>query len=167
MPANPEVALAARAPFEIALREIASWPARRWIVFVLVGGGFALAIGIPTDIVPTPLYRRMTPVTWWDYPISAASSILTGLVGATYVRADPAAGERTLLGGVVGGGIASFFAVGCPICNKLVVAALGASGALAYFGPIQPLLGVASIMLLATAFALRLRGLAACRLAPS
>jgi hypothetical protein len=53
------------------------------------------------------------------------------------------------------------FAVGCPICNKLVVAVLGAGGALSYFGPAQPVLGAASIVLLGAALALRLRALAA------
>ena len=33
----------------------------------------------------------------------------------------------------------AFLAVGCPLCNKVVVLLLGASGALTYFEPIQPL----------------------------
>lgn len=40
------------------------------------------------------------------------------------------------------------FAIGCPICNKLAVIALGVSGALAYFAPIQPTLGFLSMGLL-------------------
>lgn len=65
-------------------------------------------------------------------------------------------------GRAAGGGILSFFAVGCPICNKLVVALLGASGALTYFGPVQPLLGLLGLTLLATTLLIRLRALVAC-----
>ena len=36
----------------------------------------------------------------------------------------------------------------CPVCNKLVVALIGAAGALDVFAPIQPLLGTAAIALL-------------------
>lgn len=56
------------------------------------------------------------------------------------------------------GGVGTYLAVGCPICNKLVVALLGTSGALTYFAPIQPLLGVGAVALLV--FALRRRLLA-------
>ncbi|MHB1163995.1 MAG: hypothetical protein ACYC3K_02020 [Candidatus Nanopelagicales bacterium] len=34
-------------------------------------------------------------------------------------------------------------AVGCPACNKPVPVALGASGAMAWFAPFQPVLVVA------------------------
>ena len=47
------------------------------------------------------------------------------------------------------GGIATFFAVGCSICNKIVLLALGTSGALNVYAPIQPLIGMASLVILA------------------
>jgi hypothetical protein len=56
----------------------------------------------------------------------------------------------------------SFFAVGCPICNKVVVVALGTSGALSWFAPVQPYLGVVALGLLAWALRVRLRGEVAC-----
>ena len=52
------------------------------------------------------------------------------------------------------GGLVSFFAVGCPVCNKLVLLALGASGAVSWFAPVQPVLAVASVALMAWALAL-------------
>ncbi len=55
------------------------------------------------------------------------------------------------------GGIAAFLAIGCPICNKVVVAALGVSGALNVFAPLQPLIGGASVALLAGTLLWRLR----------
>ena len=48
------------------------------------------------------------------------------------------------------------FAVGCPVCNKLVALALGAGGALTYFGPTQPVLGLLSVGLLLYALRERL-----------
>ncbi len=145
-----------------ALAAVRLWPRRRWLVALAATTATASALGIPTDVVPTSLYTRMTPVVWWDYPIWAATALLLGLVAATYVRVGPAGQPRGQAGRAFGGGVVSLFAVGCPICNKLVVAVLGVSGALSYFGPVQPFLGVASLALLALALAVRLRGELAC-----
>jgi hypothetical protein len=151
------------------LSQLALWPARRWLVAVVAALAAGLLIGLPTDVVPNPFYRRMTPVVWWDYPIWALSAVLFGLVAATYVRIGPGDGRgpsvktaRVEGGGAFGGGVLAFLAVGCPICNKLVVALLGVGGALSYFGPAQPLLGVLGVALLATTLVVRLRGVAAC-----
>jgi MFS family permease len=140
----------------------ASWSARQWAVAVVAAAGAALALGLPTDVVPNPLYTRMTPVQWWNYPILVASSLLIGLTVGTYVRgrsADLRGGRR-----MTGGGLLSLFAIGCPVCNKLVVLALGVSGALRLFAPIQPLLGLASLGLVAAALWVRLGSAAACSL---
>jgi hypothetical protein len=139
-----------------------SWPLRRWIVAAVASAGFALLTGIPTDIVPTALYQRMTPVVWWDYPVWAVSSVLAGLLAGTYVRAGSKVDRSGNSRSGIAGGLLSFFAVGCPICNKLVVALLGVGGALTYFGPVQPLLGVLGVVLLATSLNFRLRRLQAC-----
>jgi hypothetical protein len=100
----------------------------------------------------------MTPVRPLDDVFWAVTSVLLGLLGATYLVRHQNDG-----GGVenqaVGGGVLSVLAVGCPLCNKLVVLALGVSGALTYFAPIQPLLGLASVAVLVYALALRFRQL--------
>jgi hypothetical protein len=145
-----------------ALTPVRLWPLRRWLVALAAATATALALGIPTDIVPTPLYTRMTPVTWWNYPIWAATAVLFGLVAVTYVRVGPVSQPPGQAGRALGGGMVSLFAIGCPICNKLVVAVLGISGALSYFGPVQPFLGAASVALLSLALAVRLRGEVAC-----
>lgn len=146
-----------------ALATLASWPARRWFAAALASIATALVMGIPTGIIHTSIYTRMTPVTWWDYPVWAISSLLAGLVAATYVRrADDAitadVGARRSLGAT----LLATFAVGCPICNKLVVGVLGVGGALSIWAPMQPVLGVVSIVLLATGLVIRLRGSLAC-----
>lgn len=118
--------------------------------------------GVPTDIVDTSLFTRMTPVVWWNYPFWVAGAVLVGLLAATYV-AEPSGGRaQSQEKNVAGGGLLSVFAIGCPVCNKLVVLALGYGGAMTYFAPIQPLLGFLSVGLLLYALRLRLRGERAC-----
>ena len=125
-----------------------------------------MAMGVPTGIIATSFYTRMTAVTWWDYPVWAVSALLVGLTAATYVRgADrdganvPDRSRRT-----IGATLLSTFAIGCPICNKLVVALIGVSGALTYWAPLQPVLGVLSVALLGMGLLVRLRGSVACPL---
>ena len=142
------------------LAALADWPGRRWLAAVAAAALAALVIGVPTGIIDTPIYHRMTAVTWWDYPFWAVSALLLGVMFATYMGptgARPAAERRTLAGGLL-----SFMAVGCPVCNKLVVLLIGASGALDYFGPLQPLIGLAGVALLVVALALRLRRTQSC-----
>ena len=123
----------------------------------------ALMIGIPTGIIATPWYQRMTPVLWWNYPVWALSSVLTGALVATYVRDPAVAVPTTQEGKTILGGMLSLFAVGCPICNKLVVMAIGVSGALTWFAPLQPVLAVGSLGLLAYALWARRRAQINCR----
>lgn len=140
-------------------------PAR--IMAGLLGTVFAaFAIGIPTGIVETGWYTRMTPVLWWNYPVWAVSSVLTGALIATYVRSPETVEGRSHSGKTLGGSVLSFFAVGCPICNKLVVLAIGVNGALTWFAPIQPVLALVSVGLLAYALQSRARSLRACAVVP-
>lgn len=149
--------------------QLTRWPGRRWLA---AGGAsvlIALLIGIPTDVIPNPVFGRPVPVTWWSYPTLAITAVLGGLLAATYVR-DPTAPQSsaeeidapTRNGGLAG--LLSFFAVGCPVCNKLVIVAVGATGARQWFEPVQPLLAVASIALLAWALRGRLRSSEGCRI---
>lgn len=133
-----------------------SWTAKRWLTVGAVGLLWLLVSGIPTGIIETPLYERMTPVYWWNYPFWVLNSLLVGLLAATYVSAD-SAGAATG-GRFAGGGLLSVVAIGCPVCNKLVVLALGAGGAMSYFAPIQPVLGFISTGLLVYALGVRLSG---------
>ena len=138
--------------------------ARRVAVGGIAAVVTALAIGIPTGIIQTSWYHRMTPVLWWNYPVWAISANLTGALVATYVR-DPALPvPATQSGKTFLGSMLSLFAVGCPICNKLVVMAIGVTGALNWFAPIQPVLAVGSLGLLVYALWARRRTAIACRL---
>ncbi|MEX0847318.1 MAG: hypothetical protein WD023_06020 [Ilumatobacteraceae bacterium] len=145
-----------------------TWPARRWLVAGGAAVGTALLIGLPTDVIPNPVFGRPVPVTWWSYPVLVVTAVLAGLVVATYVR-DPATADPTTADlaeptprTASVGGLLSFFAVGCPVCNKIVIVALGTTGARRWFEPVQPLLAAASIVLLAWALRSRLRAENAC-----
>lgn len=146
----------------VAAWEPRSWPARQWALAAVGSVISGLAIGVPTRILPTSLFSRMTPVTWWDYPFWAVSSVLLGLTAATYVRVQQREAPAERAGRTIGATLLSVTAVGCPICNKLVVAVIGVSGALNYFAPIQPLLGVVSLALLSVGLVVRLRSRRAC-----
>jgi hypothetical protein len=62
------------------------------------------------------------------------------------------------------GGFLAYLAVGCPVCNKLVLIALGSTGAIQYFGPVQPYLGAAGLLLLMYALRKRLVNESQCAL---
>jgi hypothetical protein len=142
---------------------MARWSARQWIAAVAGAIVVALAIGLPTEIIPNPWFHRMMPVEWWNTPVLLATAVLSGLLLATYVRAGDTPTDRDVAGTRGGvGGLLAFFAVGCPVCNKLVVVALGTSGAMSWFAPAQPFLALGALALLVAALRGRLRGQRAC-----
>ena len=101
----------------------------------------------------------MTPTEPSNVAVWLISAPLIGLVAATYLApvrdlhpAVAVAPTRVSLASV-----GAFLAIGCPVCNKVVVALLGVSGALSVFAPLQPIIGAASIALLAGSLAWRLR----------
>jgi hypothetical protein len=158
--------------------ELRSWPTRRRVVAAAVAVVTVLVVGVPTDVIPNPLFDRPVEVTWWSWPVLVATGVLAGLLAATYVRhgargengaenggengaENGAEADRSVrLGGV--GGLLAYFAVGCPVCNKFVLLALGATGAMEFFAPIQPVLAVAGVVVLAIALRVRLRTATAC-----
>jgi hypothetical protein len=130
-----------------------------------------LAFGLVTAIIPNPVFARQIPpepFAIWTWVLSAP---LMGLVLATYtVPARPtpiilvslqpgeaAVAERrsTTLGSLAG--LGAFLAIGCPVCNKIALVLLGASGAMSVYAPLQPLIGAASLALLIGTAVWRLR----------
>lgn len=118
--------------------------------------GTALILGVPTDIVPNPWFSRMTPAETSNYVFWVGSSLLTGLLVATYVL--PRETRDRIAAASASSGVLGLLAIGCPVCNKLVVALLGVSGAFNYFAPAQPYLGAAGLLLAAAALVIRLKG---------
>ena len=145
-------------------RQLASWGPRRWGSAAAAALVTMLLVGLPTDVIPNPVFGRPVPVTWWSMPVLVITAVLAGLLLATYVREptdEVVELDRPARAGGVGG-LLAFFAVGCPVCNKLVLVALGTTGAMEVFAPLQPLLAVASIGLLAAALRARLRNESRC-----
>lgn len=150
------------------LATLTTWSPRRWLVAAAGAVAAALVIGLPTDVIPNPVFGRPVPVTAWSYPVLLVTAVLSGLLLATYVSDSgaltaPAPDDAHARRGTIGGAL-SFFAVGCPVCNKLVVVALGTAGAREWFAPVQPYLAVASVVLLAFALRARLRSAESCPL---
>ena len=71
-----------------ALAGIRGWGMRRHLAALAAGIGWLLLSAIPTDIVDTPLFVRMTPVEWWSYPFWVVGAALVVLLAATYVAAS-------------------------------------------------------------------------------
>jgi len=149
-----------------SLHSLRLWSSRRWVTAAVSGVIVAALVALPTAVIPNPIFGRDIEVTWWSYPVVLLSGILGGLLIATYVR-EPGNEEIDTAAKVgTAGGLLAFFAVGCPVCNKLVLLALGTSGAISWFAPIQPFLAVASVIVMAWALHIRLRGMAACKITP-
>lgn len=150
------------------------WGLRQIWVAVLAAVVVAVVIGVATVLIPNPVFGRDIPPVWWNYPVWLVTSALSGMLLATYLRrsgADSAAaddpgqldaGDRRSSRFGAAGGILAWFAVGCPVCNKLALIALGYSGAITWFAPLQPFLAIAALVLTAVALVWRLRGQVAC-----
>jgi hypothetical protein len=125
-----------------ALRSL-GW--RSWAFGAIGAGAVALVIAVPTRLVANPWFSRMTPTRPQDYVFLVVSSVLLGATLAVG-RHRTLSGARSLTGGV-----ATYLAVGCPVCNKVVVMLLGTGGAMTWFAPLQPVIAVVGVLVLATA----------------
>lgn len=154
--------------FSAAGQALRMWTPRQYLAAAGFTVAFALLIGLPTVIIPNPVFGREIAVLAWNYPVWIASSALAGMLAATYVRlardspatGDPEGSKQSKFG--IFGTVLAWFAVGCPVCNKLALLALGYSGALTWFAPLQPVLAVAAILLTGGALIFRLRGQISC-----
>lgn len=166
------------------LDTLRTWSTRRWAVALASTVATVLVIGLPTVLIPNSVFGREVPTLWWNWPVLAVAALLSGLLAATYVRNSPrpAASLAADAGGAnaddamsdeagtrsgMVGGVLTFFAVGCPVCNKIVLLALGASGAMQWFAPVQPLLALGAVGALLWALHTRLRGERACPVRPA
>ena len=68
----------------------------------------------------------MTPVEPWQYPVWILSALGAGMVLAA--RLLPQNTTCSVEGRAISGAGISYLALGCPICNKVVVAIIGVWG---------------------------------------
>ena len=145
-------------------RRFAAW-AVAWSVASL------LAFGLVAAIIPNPVFARQIAAEPFAIAVWLLSAPLMGLIGATYTvaptatpalaapltTAPPTTNEprSTTLSTIAG--LGAFLAIGCPVCNKIALLLLGTSGALTIFAPLQPVIGAASLVLLAATLVWRMR----------
>ena len=135
---------------DVADSPVVAWerPRPRIGVAVLAALATFLLIGVPTDIVPNPVFGREVPVRPWEPYVLVLTSILTGLwFGLQRARAATPDDEDSSVPTLSAAGLA-LFAVACPVCNKIILIALGTSGALGFWEPLQPYLAVISLVAL-------------------
>ncbi len=103
-----------------------------------------LLLGIPTALLSNPVipYIRMTPATPLDYLFLFTTSVLAGAY--LVLPAKSSCPNKTALGG----GALGFLSFSCPICNHLLVLALGMSFMSGVVDPLRPALGLLSIAVL-------------------
>ena len=123
---------------------------RRFSMLALMSAmAYFLVVGVATAVLPSPFFVRKLGVDVWNVASLVIPALLFGPLAATYLVPWP---NACRVGGRAGaGGVLSFFAAGCPVCNKLVVLAIGTTGAVEVFRPLQPLLGALSILMLGIA----------------
>lgn len=160
------------------------WTPRQIFAATLATIVVGVVIGIATVLIPNSLFTREIPPVWWNYPVWIVTSVMSGILIATYVRlygraasvdlgasdaeeavlmpASADREERRTGRFALTGGMLAWFAVGCPVCNKIALLALGYTGALTWFAPLQPFLAGGALILTAVAMVWRLRGQVAC-----
>lgn len=152
----------------LALRALRAWGPRQLLVAAAVAAAFAVLVGVATVLIPNPWFAREIETVWWNYPVWILTAIGVGLLTATYMRpagtgaVDETPTERKSTRMGLAGGVLTWFAVGCPVCNKIALIALGYSGAITWFAPLQPVLAVAALILTGVALVWRLSGQVAC-----
>ena len=140
-----------------------TWTSRRWLAAAAASLGAFVLLAIPTAMIPNPVFGRDIEAPAWSYPALAITALLSGLLLATYVReGEPEEIASQDAKRFTVGGLLAFFAIGCPTCNKLVLIALGTSGAITWFEPVQPFLAVAGIAILGYALRRRLQTEVSC-----
>lgn len=146
-------------PFEADRVDRVRWS---WARALGAGAGSVLLVAVPTDLIDTTWFSRMSPTGWWEYVLAAATVTLVLVSAGLGVRRGASrcsAGREPLRVGSapwMGAGAVAL-AVGCPLCNKIAVAALGAGGALELWAPAQPAVGGAAVLSLGFAVVLRWR----------
>jgi hypothetical protein len=127
---------------------------------VVTAVAFGLIVGVITGAIDTPIFERATPAYAIDYPIWTINALLVGSLAAVSVLAMR---QRHSFGSgpMYAGGLLSAFAISCPLCNGLLVAAFGTGAAANVFDPARPFIGGATALFMTYVLYRRVRTLRA------
>jgi hypothetical protein len=129
-------------------------------VGLLTAAAFGISVGVITGAIDTPIFERATPAYAIDYPIWALNALLVGaLAGVSMFAIRQRRDFGT--GPIYAGGFLSAFAISCPLCNGLLVAAFGTGVAANVFDPARPFIGGATALFMAYVLYRRIRTLRA------
>ena len=139
--------------------------ARSALVLALTVGfvsaaAFGVSVGIITGAIDTPIFERATPAYAIDYPIWTINALLVGALAGVSMYAMR---QRQSFGSgpIYAGGFLSAFAISCPLCNGLLVAAFGTGAAANFFDPARPYIGGVTALVMAYVLYRRVRTLRA------
>lgn len=129
-------------------------------VGVFTAVAFGLSVGVITGAIDTPILERATPAYAIDYPIWTINALLVGALAGVSMfamrrRQDFGSGP------IYAGGFLSAFAISCPLCNGLLVAAFGTGAAANFFDPARPFIGGATALFMAFVLFRRVQSLRA------
>ena len=131
---------------------------------------FFVVVGLVTGAIDTPVLERQTQLLAIDYPIWVVNAALLGALSglSVYARSRRITQSGTA---IFSGGFLAAFAVSCPLCNGLLVAAFGTAGVLNVIEPARPFINVATMLILAALLIRRWRTFRAdcvsCEVAPT
>jgi len=108
-----------------------------------------LLFGLVTDLIPNPFFLRMVPIVFLDYFFLTSSSLLLGSYISINLYNKNISKKCDI--STYSGGVGSFLAFGCPVCNKILLILFGATTLLTYFEPYRHLLGFISLSILSAA----------------
>ena len=130
------------------------------VVGVITAAAFGFSVGVITGAIDTPIFERATPAYAIDYPIWTVNALLVGALAGVSLYA---ARQRQSFGSgsIYAGGFLSAFAISCPLCNGLLVAAFGTGAAANVFDPARPFIGGLTALFMAFVLYRRLRTLRA------
>lgn len=134
---------------------------RQWRTAAVSALAAFVLVGEVGQTLPPASAGRMFPVLWWNWVALAVSSVLLGLIAATFVGSC----GRRLLGRAGSGsaGAVAAVAMACPVCSPLAIPLLGTGSVLAFLQPDRGWIALAAVAVLGLTLVLRLRGGAACR----
>jgi len=123
---------------------------------LFTAAAFGVSVGVITGAIDTPIFERATPAYAIDYPIWTINALLVGALAGVSVYAMR---QRQSVGSgpIYAGGFLSAFAISCPLCNGLLVAAFGTGAAANFFDPARPYIGGVTALVMAYVLYRRVR----------